>query len=132
MTADEMDDALRRLGLELDTEIGQKTRDRILLKYGEHLKNSKRDKCSKCWLKNVKKIQNCPSSCEFYGFDDGKPLEFAKRYLNRRNDIDLFQFVIRFVLPIYEEDTGNKDMMKLLYDDLRKKLKQLKKLENEY
>ena len=70
--------------------------------------NSKEDRCSKCWLKdNV----GCSDRCEFKNMSSDQ-FEVGMNHISMRNDIDLMQFIFMFVIPVYEEVTGNKDTMK--------------------
>ena len=72
---------------------------------------AKRNRCQNCWLREHDK---CGPRCPMYSRFDDKPIEAAKEYLSKPNNVQMFPFMCMYVIPVYEETTGNKDTMKEL------------------
>ena len=79
--------------------------------------NSKEDRCSKCWLKdNV----GCSDRCEFKNMSSNQ-FDVGMNHISMRNDIDLMQFIFMFVIPVYEEVTGQKNVVEGLKEAYSKR-----------
>ena len=111
MTLEELDEMLVQLKLNMDCEEGLAIKDKILRKFGAHILGSKTTRCNNCWYKEHK---GCSSSCELYGLPSD-PLEASKSYLARPNDVNMFSFFCLFVVPVYEDVTGEHGTMEKLY-----------------
>lgn len=118
MTFDELDEALRRLGLNLKCEAGQETKKRIIAEYGKHVLRANEERCSKCWYKANKKT--CSLGCPVKSLPND-PYEAGFQTLSRSNDVNLMSFVVMFVFPIYEHDTGNTNTLEKLGEEFRKR-----------
>lgn len=119
MTLSELGNALRKIGLDIDTEQGKGILDRILVSFGENILKYKKKRCDSCWLK---KNRGCSDTCELYdSFDD--PLMMAKLYLVSPNDVNLMSFIFEFVIPIYEQDTGNTGTIESIKKEFAKRMK---------
>ena len=55
------------------------------------------------------------------------PIEVSKAYLGRPNDIQLFPFLCQFMIPVYEEVTGESNTMRMLLDEFKRRWKKRKK-----
>ena len=108
MTLEELDEALVKMGLNLDSDGGRKTKNMILSNYGEYLKSAHRYRCSHCWLKDNNK---CTEDCPIKHLSED-PLKLAIESLSNYNEVKLMPFVVMFVVPVYEMATGDKDFMK--------------------
>lgn len=117
MTIEELDNALRKLGLDIDCQAGKDIRSRILAMHGQGVLESKIQKCANCWLKSNKGI--CPDSCAYKDMPDD-PAKASEAYLSRPNNVDMMPFIFLYVIPVYEETTGQKDTIKHIAEDYRK------------
>lgn len=108
MTLEELDDVLRKTNLNLDHPKGKEIRDEILRLHGQNLMVSKRSRCRHCWFKDNGR---CNPGCELY-CESEDPIDMSKHYLSRPNDISPFVFFCRYIVPIYEKETGAKDVLK--------------------
>ena len=122
MTLDELNTALTQLHLDLTNPADVEVRDKILALHGQSILNAKKQRCKDCWLKEHGK---CNEGCRLY-LDSDNPVEVSKAYLSKPNDISLFPFLYLYMIPIYEEVTGNKDTMKMLGKAFKKRWKQEK------
>ena len=120
MTLDELDVALNKLGLDVkgnpkDAAI----RDEILIRHGRDFLQSKSKRCKDCWLKEHGK---CGPMCQMYTpLED--PLEVSKAILSKFNNIKLFPFLFLYMIPVYEEVTGNKDTVKKIAREFKRRWK---------
>ena len=119
MTLHELGDALRKIGLDLNTQAGRDILDRILIEFGKSILNSKTKTCESCWMK---KNRGCSPNCELRDLPDD-PLISAKAYLVAPNDVSLMSFIFEFVIPIYEQDTGNYGTIEKLRKEFAKRMK---------
>lgn len=119
MTLSELGDALRLMGLDLNTPSGRDTLDRILVGFGTSILQGKSRRCSSCWMK---KNRGCSSNCDMHDLPKD-PLVVAKSYLVNPNDVNLMSFLLGFVIPIYEHDTGNSDTIGKLKREFAKRMK---------
>lgn len=119
MTLSELGNALRRIGLDIDTKQGKNILDRILILFGENILKYKKKRCEYCWLK---KNKGCSDTCELYGSIDD-PLMMAKLYLVSPNDVNLMSFIFEFVIPVYEQDTGNTGTIESIKKEFAKRMK---------
>lgn len=120
MTLEELDDALKKLGLDIDSDEGKNTRNVILGLYGKSILNSKNERCLHCWMKETNQCGKYP--CEYIDISNDA-VDVAINYLSNRNDVNLFSFICMFVIPVYERTTGNTNMMKQIEDAYRKQWK---------
>ncbi len=111
MTLDELDDVLRKMNLDLSVPQGQAIRDRILADYGKDMLKANSERCSRCWLKEN---NQCHDTCPVKTTSDN-PLIAARDYLSKPNNVNLMSFVSLFVIPVYEEITGDKDFLNRLH-----------------
>lgn len=119
MTLHELGDALRKIGLDLNTQSGRDILDRILIEFGKSILNSKTKTCESCWMK---KNRGCDSNCRLNGLPTDN-LVAAKAYLINPNDINLMSFIFEFVIPIYEKDTGNSGTIETIKREFAKRMK---------
>lgn len=119
MTLHELGDALRKIGLDLDTQAGRDILDRILIEFGKSILQSKTKTCESCWMK---KNIGCDSNCRLSGLPTDN-LVAAKAYLINPNDINLMSFIFEFVIPIYEKDTGNSGTIETIKREFAKRMK---------
>ena len=108
MTITELDEALAKLHLDLENPADMEIRDKILARHGQSILDVKDMKCKDCWRKEH---GLCNSGCRLY-LDSDNPVEVSKAYLSKPNDINLFPFLYLYMIPVYEEVTGNKDTIK--------------------
>lgn len=121
MTLEELDEALKKLGLDIQgNQIGLNVRNRVLLRYGNDILAGKKERCQNCWLKEHDK---CGPRCPMYSKFDDKPIEAAKEYLSKPNNVRVFPFMCMYVIPVYEEITGQRDTMKELAKIFREQWK---------
>ena len=112
MTLSELDEALKKLGLDIQgNPVDMDARNLILVRYGNDILAGKKERCQNCWLREHDK---CGPRCPMYSKFNDNPLEAAKEYLNRPNNVQMFPFMCMYVIPVYEETTGNKDTMREL------------------
>ena len=119
MTLSELDEALTKLHLDLENPADLEIRDKILARHGQSILDVKFKKCKDCWRKEH---NLCNRGCGLY-LDSEDPVEVSKMYLSRPNDINLFPFLYLYMIPVYEEITGNKDTMKQLGKQFKKRWK---------
>ena len=119
MTLSELGNALRKMGLDLNTQAGRDALDRILVGFGKSILQYKNNRCSSCWMK---KNRGCSPNCELRDLPDD-PLISAKAYLVAPNDVSLMSFIFEFVIPIYEQDTGNSGTIEKLRKEFAKRMK---------
>jgi hypothetical protein len=117
MTLEELDNALRQMFLDLESESGQRIRDMVLYRYGQNMIDAKEWQCANCWRKEHGK---CSSQCHLHGMSSD-PIKASKEYLSHTNDVKLFPFVCMYVIPVYEETTGEKDTMEKLMVEFKRK-----------
>ena len=120
MTLDELDSALTVLGLDLQSNDGKSTKDRILAEYGRTIVESSKDACGKCDVVDKSKCGKCRHN---YILKFKSAIDVAKCYLGNVNDVNLMSFVVMYVIPIYERDTGRTGTMDLIANELKKVLK---------
>ena len=125
MTLKELDAALEKTGLDLKNPPDLEARNMVLEMHGRDVLGSKADRCSRCWYKENNK---CFPGCDMYGLSDD-PVEVSKKILQGRNDIQLFPFMMMYMIPVYEKLTGNTDIMKRLREEYKRMYK--KKMERE-
>ena len=68
MTLEELDNALKKLGLDIESDAGKNTRNAILGLYGRSILNSKKERCLHCWMKETNQCGKFP--CEYIGIPD--------------------------------------------------------------
>ena len=97
--------------LDLGSDYGRGIRDRILGDYGRFILESIKTRCSRCWLGEQGRCSNgCPVK-----MIPGKPVEAARFYLsNPNNEVGVMPFVMMFVVPVYEKETGVKNFRDIL------------------
>lgn len=117
MTLEELDNALKKLGLDIESDAGKNTRNDILGLYGRSILNSKKERCLHCWMKETNQCGKFP--CEYIGIPDDE-VDVAVNYLSNRNDVNLFSFICMFVIPVYERTTGNENVMGKIEEAYRK------------
>lgn len=122
MTLNELDQALAKLHLDLTNKADLEVRDKILARHGRSILDTKAKRCKNCWLREHGK---CDRGCRLY-LDSENPVEVSKAYLSNPNDISIFPFLYLYMIPVYEEVTGNKDTMKMLGKAFKKRWKQEK------
>lgn len=122
MTLDELDNALVKLHLDLTNPADLEVRDQILARHGQSILDTKKLRCKDCWRKEHGK---CNEGCGLYLHSDN-PIEVSKAYLSKNNDISLFPFLCLYMIPVYEEVTGNKDTMKQLGQEFKRRWKEEK------
>lgn len=122
MTLNELDQALAKLHLDLTNKADLEVRDQILARHGQSILDTKTKRCKNCWLREHGK---CDRGCRLY-LDSENPVEVSKAYLSNPNDISIFPFLYLYMVPVYEEVTGNKDTMKMLGNAFKKRWKQEK------
>lgn len=122
MTLNELDQALAKLHLDLTNKVDLEVRDKILARHGQSILDTKAKRCKNCWLREHGK---CNRGCRLY-LDSENPVEVSKAYLSNPNDISIFPFLYLYMIPVYEEVTGNKDTMKMLGKAFKKRWKQEK------
>lgn len=110
MTLNELDEALTKLHLDLTNKADLEVRDKILARHGQSILDTKAKRCKDCWLKEHGK---CNRGCRLY-LNSDNPIEVSKAYLSQPNDISIFPFLYLYMIPVYEEVTGQKDTMKQL------------------
>lgn len=121
MTLEELDNALTKVfGLDFSKEECRGVRDRVLARYGRHIQQSKGTICGRCWFKE--KYGDCRRNCLYNSLPDN-PVEVARRYLSTSNDVGVFPFLCLFVIPLYEEETGERDTMKKISSEFMKRWK---------
>jgi hypothetical protein len=120
MTLEELDDALTEVfGLDFSKPECVAIRDRILTSYGTTLISEKKTICERCWRREHGK---CTQECRYRNIED-VPIEASKEYLGRTNDVKLFPFICLYVIPLYEHDTGERDTLKKINQNYRKRMK---------
>lgn len=119
MTLEELDEALVKLHLNLNSNAGQEARNRILERYGRTILDARSERCANCWQKEHGK---CTPNCRLY-MHTTDPVEVAKSYLSQPNDVNLFPFVCIYVIPLYEETTGETGTMEKLMKDFKRRWK---------
>lgn len=107
MTIEELDNALGKMGLNLDSEGGQRTKNLILSNYGKYLITSYKSRCGHCWLKDNNR---CTDDCPVKHLPDD-PVKMAVDYLSTYNEVKLMPFIVMFVVPVYEQTTGETNFM---------------------
>lgn len=107
MTLDELDTALRKMGLNIESEGGQRTRNLILSNYGKYLTYAQKSRCEHCWLKDNNR---CTDDCPVKHLPDDK-VKMAVEYLSTYNEVKLMPFIVMFVVPVYEQTTGETNFM---------------------
>lgn len=117
MTLEELDNALSKLGLDVNSESGKNSKNRVITRYGRYILESKKDMCLRCWFRENNK---CSNDCFMYTISDN-PYDAGVAYLTNKNNVDLFSFIIMFVIPQYEEDTGQSGTLDRLSDSFRRK-----------
>lgn len=122
MTLNELDEALTKLHLNLANKADLEVRDKILARHGKAILDTKARRCQDCWLKEHGK---CDKRCRLY-LNSDNPVEVSKAYLSQPNDISLFPFLYLYMIPVYEEVTGQKDVMKQLGRAFKQRWKQEK------
>ena len=122
MTLSELDGALTKLKLDMSTPEGQKLRDKILALHGKSILGAKVQRCANCWLKEHGR---CNEGCELFTVSDD-PVEASKDYLSKPNDTRLFPFLFLYMIPVYEEASGQKDTVKKLWRAFKERWKQEK------
>ncbi len=111
---------MTKLGLDIQgNPVDMDARNLILVRYGTDILAGKKERCQNCWLREHDK---CGPRCPMYSFNDN-PLEAAKEYLGRPNNVQMFPFMCMYVIPVYEETTGNKDTMRELAKAFKKQWK---------
>ena len=112
MTLQELDEALKKLGLDIQgNPVDMDARNLILVRYGNDILAGKKERCQNCWLKEHDK---CGPRCPMYSKFNDNPLEAAKEYLSKPNNVQMFPFLCMYMIPVYEETTGNKGTMREL------------------
>lgn len=48
------------------------------------------------------------------------PIEVSKQYLSKPNDIELFPFICAYMVPVYEEITGETNTMRKLVEEFKR------------
>lgn len=117
MTLQELDEALTKLHLDLTRPCDMAVRNKIVANYGQYVLESKEERCSRCWIGSKR---GCPPACEL-NTDSQDSFEVGKRVLERPNDINLMSFICLFVIPVYEETTGEHGFMNVLSDEFHKR-----------
>ena len=117
MTLEELDNALTRLHLDLKNPVDIEIRNKILARHGKDLLDSKKFRCENCWIKENK--GKCNPSCQMYNIPKD-PVEASKKYISEPNNIYLFSFLCIYVIPVYEEITGNKNTMEKMAIDFKR------------
>ena len=107
MTIEELDNALGKMGLILDSEGGQRTKNLILSNYGKYLITSYTSRCGHCWLKDNNR---CTDDFPVKHLPDD-PEKMAVDYLSTYNEVKLMPFIVMFVVPVYEQTTGETNFM---------------------
>lgn len=107
MTLDELDMALSKMGLDIASDAGKRTRDMILSDYGKSILDAKKVRCERCWMKENNR---CNDGCPMNHVPEN-PLDAAVQYLSKPNNVNLMTFIVMFVVPVYERTTGKKDFM---------------------
>ena len=125
MTLEELDAALEKTGLDLTNPPVLEARNMVLEMHGQSIIKSRGDLCSRCWYKENGK---CYAGCPMYGLPDD-PVEASKRVLQGRNDIQLFPFLMMYMIPVYEKLTGDKGIVERMRKEYKKMYK--KKMERE-
>lgn len=128
MTLEEFDNALTQLHLDLQNPLDLEVRDRILSLHGQTILNSKKHRCSICWLKE--KGRACNDGCQMYNIPND-PKEASLFYISHPNDINLFSFICMFLVPVYEEITGNRNTMEQIAKEFRRKWREKYKEEGQ-
>lgn len=116
MTLEELDKMLEQTGLDLSNPLDLDARNRVLALHGKMIMDSKEQICGKCWYKENNK---CSENCFYYDMKD--PIEVSKAYLKSENEIKVFPFFAQFVVPVYEEITGDKGILKRIYQKVKDK-----------
>ena len=73
----------------------------------------------------MKEHGKCDERCNLYSISND-PVEASKAYLSSPNDISLFPFLYLYMIPVYEEVTGERDTMKNLGKAFKQRWKQEK------
>jgi hypothetical protein len=117
MTLDELDNALVKVfGFDFKYDECKKIRDIILGKHGTHLLEMKKDRCSKCWIKDNR---GCSDNCALKHMPTD-PVKASMGVLSSPNDISIFPFVCQYVVPVFEKVTGQKNLMEKMYEEYKK------------
>lgn len=119
MTIEELDEALGKVGLDLTNPECQKIRNMVLALHGQSIVDSKSDRCGRCWYKENDK---CSPACFFNTLPDD-PVEVSKEYLLMPNNIQIFPFLYLYFIPVYEQLTGDTDLVKHLCQEFKKRYK---------
>ena len=75
--------------------------------------------CSRCWLKENGK---CSQVCKYREVPT-KPIEAARFYLENRNDVQIFPFMLKYAIPVYEDMTGRTGTIERLSKLFKRKWK---------
>ena len=102
------------MNLDFNNPADVEVRDMILRLHGQSLIDAKKAKCKTCWYKENGR---CNPGCDIYAIGTD-PIEASKGYLSRPNNVQVFPFVCKYVVPIYEKTTGDKGFM----DRLKKQI----------
>lgn len=117
MTLEELDKALVEVfGFDFKYDECHKMKELMLRKHGMELLRTKEDRCSKCWIKDTR---GCSDNCALKHMPQD-PVQASIGVLSFPNDISIFPFVCKYVVPIYEKVTGQKDIMKRMYEDYKR------------
>ena len=117
MTLEEFDKALEKTGLDLSNPPDMEARNMVLAMYGRDILAEKPMRCSRCWMRDNGK---CSQGCELYGVSED-PVEAAKQALTRENNVQMFQFMCMYMVPVYERLTDRTGTM----DEIRKTFKRM-------
>lgn len=118
MTLEELDSTLKKnFGVDVNTPEGREVRNKILILHGNGVIAAKTQRCSICWMKEKRGI--CPESCEYHDISDD-PLSSSETYLSHPNNVDLTAFMFHYGVPVFEDITGDRDIIKNIVKDVRK------------
>ena len=123
MTLAELDDVLDRFGLDFESKEGLAIRDRILSDYGQSIIDSKPERCLHCQFR--RNGMKCTMWCDMIDLPSD-PKEVALKFINGRNSIQVFPFMCQFVIPVYEETSGETGVMDRIKDSFFKRWKEEK------
>lgn len=117
MTLEELDKVLVEVfGFDFKYDECKQVRDVILKHHGQVVLETKEDRCSKCWIKDNR---GCSDQCALKHMPTD-PVEASKGILSHPNDISIFPFVCKYVIPVYEKVTGKKGIMEKLYQEYKR------------
>ena len=127
MTLEELDKALEKTGLDLSNPPDMEARNRVLARYGRDILASKSERCAHCWHRENNR---CTPYCSLYSIPSD-PVEASIQRLSKPNDIQIFPFICTYMVPVYEEMTGQKNVLESIAKEYKRRWKQKQKQSQE-